>query len=153
MIALIAIINGNVTINHIQSEFVIIIIFSFVKLMTTIFDVKQLFSNCCHAFIVHGDENMYCANCRSIIHTYQNDDEILLNVEYNVLDNSESKKIASDLIQNQSRHATRLAHDASLAIIYIECPKCHNNRCRLSEDDNKEKFYICTKCRNVFRQN
>jgi DNA-directed RNA polymerase subunit M/transcription elongation factor TFIIS len=120
--------------------------------MSTIFDQKQIFSDCCHAYIIYGEHSTYCANCHQILHNYQDEDEILIDVQYNVSDEkSEVKKIASDLIRNQLKFAPRLAHDLTLELVYKECPQCKCNFVRLAEDDNRKKFFICTKCRHVFR--
>ena len=112
---------------------------------------NYIFSDCCNAFTYDNDKHVYCTQCHRIIHTYNAEDEIVLDVIYNISDkNASNRKVASDLIDNQLRTASRLAGDVTLQDVDKTCPKCGGNPCKYMKDDNGKPFFIC-KCRNVFR--
>ena len=107
-------------------------------------------SGCCNAFTIFNNDIIICSNCGRIIKKIENDEELITSIIYNVNDNM-NLNISGDLLQEEKMKLPRCAHDITLELTDIKCPKCKSNS-RLARDKNEIKIFICSKCRHVFKQ-
>lgn len=114
-------------------------------------NIYAIVSPCCKAFNMFVDDKRICTQCGKVYPAIDNKvgSELTTSIVYNISETKNNMIISGELIQEFHNKFKRNANDITCMITEMKCPEC-NNYCRMSRDQEANRLFVCTKCRNVF---
>lgn len=105
-------------------------------------------SPCCHMFVYHVDNNIFCSSCNNLIYSLKDDDVLTISVKLNTDD---KVNISGDIIKSFENKAKRFSCDETYELCSVKCNKCKSYT-RIARNPQGNLIFICSneKCRNVF---
>ena len=114
-------------------------------------NIYAIVSPCCKAFNMFVDDKRICTQCGKVYPAIDNKvgSELTTSIVYNISETKNNMIISGELIQEFHNKFKRNANDITCMITEMKCPEC-NSYCRMSRDQEANRLFVCTKCRNVF---
>ena len=108
-------------------------------------------SPCCLAFNYYDNNNIFCSKCGKIVRTLDKNEQLTINVKFNVHEeDNEKNNISGDIINIYNNNAKKFANDPTCEKIEKQCPSCKNPTARYLRNPQDEIIFVCDKCRAVF---